>query len=155
MPFQLTKRKVAAILAGVAVFSIVQLSAATLGGATSDTSRPIRRKWRPGTKGVTVSYHIGYAPDATAPAQSSSTGKGGFNVQSVAVADLNTAAYDSNATVTVVLSDDNGNALATYEGKVADATNALNLKQGSTSPNVEAVKNVAVAVNGKSLPAKA
>lgn len=155
MPFQLTKRKVAAILAGVAVFSIVQLSAATLGGATSDTLQANTEQVASGTKGVTVSYHIGYAPDATAPAQSASTGKGGFNVQSVAVADLNTAAYDSDATVTVVLSDDNGNALATYEGKVADATNALNLKQGSTSPNVEAVKNVAVAVNGKSLPAKA
>lgn len=155
MKMQLTKRKVAAVLAGVAVFSIVQLSAATLGGATSDTLQANTATVAKGA-GATVSYDIKYDSGtgfAAGSTSSSTTGTGSFDVTAVKVTFASPAQYDSTATVTVVLTDASGNALATYTGPVSQAPSGLTPTDSSKLPSVEAVSNVAVAVEGKPVTA--
>lgn len=65
MPLQLTKRKVAALLAGVAVFSIMQLSASTLGDVKSGTLQANTSKVAKGS-GADVHYGISYNNDEKA-----------------------------------------------------------------------------------------
>lgn len=147
MSFQLTHRKVAAILAGVAVFSIVQLSAATLGGATSETLQANTSKVASRENGVTVSYSIAYSSALTSADGNGTTG--GFAVKGTTVTANDATPFKANDKVTIVLSDDNGKVLAQGTQTIGSSDAQSANIQISDTVNVESVKQVAVAVNGQ------
>lgn len=151
MSFVLTKRKVAAVLAGVAVFSIVQLSAATLGGATSDTLQANTASVQD-NKGVNVQYHVAYDANAVSNAATSdsanSSSKGSFVVDKVTV--TFNQAVSKDGVVSVVLSDANGGnplgaGVLTSDVKAGATTADFTL---TTPVNVENIHQVSVALNG-------